>query len=122
VIFMTDSIATAVHDLAAADVVAFGGIGLAGRILPVTGAYRTVDAALPGQADDVRPHVAWLLAHGSPAGKVYAATLLERLDPEAARAAWGAMSHDRSELTTFQGCVMDRTTLADYATSRPTLP
>jgi hypothetical protein len=119
---MTDSIATAVRDLAAAEVVAFGGVGLAARILPATGAYQTVHAALPRRADDVRPHLGWLLAHGSPAGKVYAATLLEGVDPDAARAAWGAMSHDRSEVTTFQGCVMDRTTLADYAASRLTAP
>lgn len=115
---MAESVAPAVHDLATAKVVAFGGVGLAARVLPATRAYQVVERALPEQAEEIRPHLAWLLAHGSPAGKAYAATLLGRFDPAAARAAWGSLSHDRSEVTTFQGCVMDRTTLADYATGQ----
>jgi len=117
---MAESIAAAVHDLAGAKVVAFGGVGLAARVLPATEAYRKVERSLPERAEEIRPHLAWLLANGSPAGKAYAATLLGRFDPAAARAAWGSLSHDLSEFTTFQGCVMDRTTLADYATGQLT--
>jgi hypothetical protein len=117
---MAGSIAAAARELASAEVVAFGGVGLAARILPVTEAYRTIQEALPERADDVRPHLAWLLANGSPAGKAYAATLLAGFDPEAARAAWGSLSHEPAEFTTFHGCIMDRTTLAQYATSQLT--
>jgi hypothetical protein len=117
---MAGSVAAAVRELASAEVVAFGGVGLAARILPVTEAYQTVEEALPEYAEEVRPHLAWLLANGSPAGKAYAATLLARIDPEAARAAWGALSHEPAEFTTFHGCVMDRTTLGQYATGQLT--
>ena len=115
---MNGTIAAAVRELASADVVAFAGVGFAARVLPVTEAYRTVVAALPEDADEVRPHLAWLLANGSPAGKAYAATLLGTFDPDAARAAWGSLSHEPAEFTTFHGCIMDRTTLGHYATSQ----
>jgi hypothetical protein len=110
------ALAAAVRELASAEVVAFGGVGLAARILPVTEAYRTVEAALPEHADEIRPHLAWLLANGSPAGKAYAATLLGRFDPPAGQAAWGSLSHEPAEFTTFHGCIIDRTSLAAYAT------
>ena len=41
--------------------------------------------------EKVRTQLAWLLANGSPAGKAYAATLLDELDPAAGRAAWGSL-------------------------------
>jgi len=110
-------LAAAVRELARADVVAFGGVGFAGQILPVTEAYRTV-AALAGQGNEVRTQVEWLLATGSAAGKVYAATLLETIDSAAARAAWRTLSTDPSELVTFSGCMQTRTTLAEYALER----
>jgi hypothetical protein len=111
-------LAAAVHVLAKADVVAFGGVGFAGQILPATEAYRTVADALARQAQEVRTHVDGLLASGSAAGKVYAATLLELIDPPAARAAWRTLSTDPSELVTFSGCLQTRTTLARYALER----
>ena len=52
--------------------------------------------------EKVRTQLAWLLANGSAAGKAYAATLLDELDPAAGRAAWGSLSTDRSEFTTFR--------------------
>ncbi|GAA4463473.1 hypothetical protein [Phytohabitans houttuyneae] len=118
---MAGEIAAAVRELASAEVVAFNGVGLAARILPVTEAYRTIVAELPEGAEDLRPHLAWLLANGSPAGKAYAATLLATFDPEAARAAWGSLSHETAEFTTFHGCIMDRTTLGKYATGQLTV-
>lgn len=108
-------VAAAIHELATADVVAFDGVGIVGRILPVTVAYRKVASALAHESAEVRPQLVRLLASGSPAGKAYAATLLDRLDPEAARAAWDSLADDRSELATFSGCIMVQTTLAEYA-------
>lgn len=109
------AIAAAVRELAEADVVAFGGVGIAGRILPATEAFWAVEEALPEHAEDVRPQLAWLLANGSAAGKAYAATLLARFDSAGARSAWESLVTDRSEFTTFSGCVMNRTTLGEYA-------
>ncbi|MFY1674212.1 hypothetical protein ACN27G_30410 [Plantactinospora sp. WMMB334] len=113
-----DDLAAAVRELAESDVVAFGGVGLAGQVLPATEAYRTVEAALPERAEEVRPRLAWLLANGSAAGRAYAAALLDRLDPATAGAAWQELRDDPGELTTFSGCLMDRTTLGEYAATR----
>jgi hypothetical protein len=113
----TDSLTAAVRELAKADVLAFGGVGLVGRILPATEAYLEVADAL-GDDHKVRPQLAWLLANGSTAGKAYAATLLQELDPAAGREAWRSLLKDKSELTTFSGCIMGRTTLAEYAAGR----
>lgn len=113
-----DPVVAAVRELAQADVVAFGGVGLVGRILPATEAYLAVADAVDRDPDKVRGELDWLLANGSPAGRAYAATLLDQLDPAAGRDAWLLLSGEPGELTTFQGCIMDRTTLAEYAGSR----
>ncbi|RKN46455.1 hypothetical protein [Micromonospora endolithica] len=106
--------------LAGAETVAFGPVGIAGTTLPVTEAYRRVEAALADHPEDVRERLVRLLDEGSPAGKVYAATLLERLDPAAGRRAWETLREDTAEFGTFTGCVMGRTTLREYATDRHT--
>ncbi|MDO3706026.1 hypothetical protein Q3W71_30590, partial [Micromonospora sp. C28SCA-DRY-2] len=108
----------AVRELAGADTVAFGGVGIAGTMLPATEAYRRVEAALAEHPEQVRAHLDRLLAKGSPAGRAYAAALLERLDPAAGRAAWSALADDPGEFTTFSGCVMGRATLREYAAER----
>jgi len=108
----------AVEELARADTLAFGGVGFAGTVLPVTEAYRRVEAALAAHPDEVRGHVDRLLDRGSPAGRAYAATLLEQVDPGAARAAWTALRDDPAEFTTFTGCVMGRSSLREYAADR----
>ncbi|RLP89246.1 hypothetical protein EAD98_25580 [Micromonospora sp. CV4] len=108
----------AADELVAADTLAFGGVGFAGEVLPVTDAYHRVEAALDDHPEEVRRQLDRVLAEGSPAGRAYAATLLERLDPTAARAAWTSLRDDPTEFTTFVGCVMGRTTLGDYATQR----
>lgn len=113
-----DDLDAAVRQLADAESVAFGGVGIAGTILPTTEAYHRLDAELAGRVEEIRPRLAWLIEHGSPAGRVYAATLLGRVDPAAARAAWQAMRDDRTELTTFSGCFLDLTTLGEYATNQ----
>ena len=108
-------LASAVRELATAEVVAFGGVGLAGQVLPPTAAYQRIEAALPHRAEEIRPQLDWLLANGSPAGRTYAATLLDRVDPAAARAAWRSVLGDQAGFTTFSGCVMGQTTLGEYA-------
>lgn len=108
----------AVAELARADTLAFGGVGFAAQILPVTEAYRQVERALGEQPEKAREKVDWLLRHGSPAGKAYAATLLDTVDREAGRAAWERLREDEGGFTTFSGCIMGRATLRDYATER----
>ncbi|MET7960051.1 hypothetical protein ABZ356_06180 [Micromonospora zamorensis] len=107
-----------VDTLVAADTLAFGGVGFAGKLLPVTEAYQRVEAAVDDHPEEVRRQLDRVLADGTPAGRAYAATLLERIDPAAARAAWTSLRDDPSEFTTFVGCVMDRETIGNYATQR----
>ncbi|MGW3889206.1 hypothetical protein ACWD69_11010 [Micromonospora chokoriensis] len=109
---------SAVDTLVTADTLAFGGVGIAGTSLPVTEAYHQVAATLDDHPEEVRRQLDRVLADGTPAGRVYAATLLERIDPAAARAAWTSLRDDPSEFTTFVGCVMDRETIGNYATQR----
>ncbi|RKN28547.1 hypothetical protein [Micromonospora musae] len=113
-------IADAVEELARADTLAFGGVGFAGTLLPVTEAYGTVEAVLAEQPEVVREQLDRLLTHGSPAGRAYAATLLEQVDPAAARAAWTVMRGDPGEFTTYSGCLMGRSSLGEYAAGRLT--
>lgn len=111
-------LAAAVEELRRADTVAFGGVGIAGTLLPVTEAYRRVEAALAEHPEEVREQLDRLLDKGSPAGRTYAATLLEQVDPAAGRAAWTALRDDPAEFSTFIGCVMGRTSLREYAAER----
>ncbi|MEU8259552.1 hypothetical protein AB0C02_02860 [Micromonospora sp. NPDC048999] len=108
----------AVRELAGADTLAFGGVGIAGTLLPATEAYRQVERALAEHPAEVRQQVDRLLEHGSPAGKAYAAALLDTVDRETGRAAWTRLRDDAGELTTFTGCLMDQTTLGAYAAVR----
>jgi len=101
--------------LVKAETVAFGPIGFAAQTLPATEAYeRLAESGDPA----LRPRLEKLLAKATPAGKVYAAVLLSRLDPAAGRQAWQRLAGDRAEVTTFAGCVGGRTTLAEYAAAQ----
>jgi hypothetical protein len=102
-------------DLERAEVVAFGGVGFAGEVLSVTRAFEAVGERL---SPELRPRLGRLLDRASPAGRVYAAILLGRLDPEAGREAWQRLAGDRSPVETFSGCVKNRTTLAEYAAAQ----
>ncbi|HZN20694.1 MAG TPA: hypothetical protein VFB84_21285 [Micromonosporaceae bacterium] len=113
-----DVVQARLRELAGADTVAFGGVGFVGELLPVTEAYRELAAAVARDGEALRPQLEWLVEHGSPAGKVYGVTLLRELDPAAAREAWRRLAGDRSEVTTFSGCVMNKSTLAEYAASQ----
>jgi hypothetical protein len=105
----------AVETLAKADKVAFGPVGFAAKTLPVTEAFWTVERAAAGDPGTVRPHLDRLLSQATPAGKVYAATLLGKVDPAAGRTAWQRLASEKAEVETFTGCILDRTTMAEYA-------
>jgi hypothetical protein len=105
----------ALRELAHADVLAFGPVGFAATVLPATSAYHELSDAADADGTDVRPYLDRLLAEGSPAGRAYAATLLARIEPDAGRSVWRSLAVDTAELTTFEGCIMRRTTLAEYA-------
>ncbi|MFF5214004.1 hypothetical protein [Micromonospora sp. NPDC000442] len=111
-------LARAVAELGHASTLAFGGVGIAGTLLPETAAYQRVAAAVTDHPEEVRDLLDRLLAVGAPAGRVYAATLLERLDPAAGRAAWTTLRGDEAELSTMTGCVMGSTTVGEYAAER----
>nr|WP_205862279.1 hypothetical protein [Planosporangium thailandense] len=99
-------------DLERAETVAFGGVGFAGEVLPETRAFDTIaERCTPA----LRPRLERLLDAASPAGRVYAAVLIGRMDPEAGRQAWDRLAGDRAPVDTFSGCVRNRTTLAEYA-------
>ncbi|WFE37734.1 hypothetical protein O7619_04500 [Micromonospora sp. WMMD998] len=108
----------AVRELDDADTLAFGGVGFAGQILPATEAYRRLEQELREHPETTRKRVERLLSDGTPAGKAYAASLLESVDPAAGRDAWERLRGDDGEFTTFSGCVMGRTTLREYAAAR----
>jgi hypothetical protein len=102
--------------LAKADTLAFGGVGFVGTILPETAAFDALSAQIErGDGDALRPELERLLTKATPAGKLYAALLLARLDPEAGRATWQRLAGDRSPVRTFSGCVMGQTTVGEYA-------
>jgi hypothetical protein len=106
------------RELAKAGAVAFGGVGIAGTVLPETAAYDTLAEEAAEHGATLRLHLERLLSTATPAGKVYAALLLDRVDPEAGRDAWRRLAGDRSPVQTFQGCIAGRTTLAEYAANR----
>jgi hypothetical protein len=108
-----------VERLAEAGTIAFGGVGIASTTLPETEAYFALGKRASGPAAaQLRPALEHLLARATPAGKVYAADLLGQLDPEAGRQAWQRLTTDHAPVSTFTGCVMGRTTLAEYAHGR----
>ncbi|WP_433212292.1 hypothetical protein ACQP00_52225 [Dactylosporangium sp. CS-047395] len=104
--------------LAAADTLAFGGVGIAGALLPATKAYFAVEEALRRDGHDLRPRLEALLDKATPAGKVYAAELLTHVDAAAGRSAWERLRGQSGEVKTFQGCIMGSTTVARYAEER----
>lgn len=104
--------------LATADTVAFGGVGVAATLLPVTTAYLALREVLPRRGEELRPGLGRLLDTATPAGRVYAAELLSLIDETAGQAAWRRLAGESGEVSTFVGCIMGRTTLGRYATDR----
>jgi hypothetical protein len=104
--------------LTKADVVAFGGVGFAGETLPETAAYFALAGQVARDPTAVGPHLERLLDDATPAGRIYAATLLDKADPVAGQAAWQRLSHDTSPVRTMSGCIAGQTTVAQYAAAR----
>ncbi|MGC5028398.1 hypothetical protein [Micromonospora sp. DT229] len=113
-----DELAAAMAALAEAETLTFGGVGLAGTMLPETEAYQHIEQAAADRPEEVRGQLERLLSAGSPAARVYAATLLERLDPQAGQVAWERLRADPAPLQTATGCVLDTTTVGAYAANR----
>jgi len=104
--------------LAEADTLAFGGVGIAGTLLPVTRSYTTLQEALRLHGGRLRQPLERLVGKATPAGRVYAAELLTRIDAAAGHEAWRRLARQTDEVKTFAGCVMGSTTVGDYAIDR----
>jgi hypothetical protein len=104
--------------LAGADTLAFGGVGIAGTLLPATKAYFAVEEGLRQHGDELRPRLEALLDRATPAGRIYAAELLTHADAAAGKAAWHRLEGGSDPVTTFSGCIMGSTTLGRYAAER----
>lgn len=103
--------------LSTAKAVAFGGVGVAGIRLPETEAYFAVEERLAAEGEKLRPELERLLKKATPAGRVYAAELLNRVGREAGAAARERLLRDKDQVTTYRGCFMESTTVAAYAES-----
>jgi hypothetical protein len=99
-------------ELERAPTLAFGPVGIAPHTLPATEAYWELAEA---HDPELRRRLEKLLDRATPAGKVYAAKLLAGLDPAAGRRAWERLAGKPDKISTFSGCIMGQTTLAEYA-------
>jgi hypothetical protein len=104
--------------LADADTLAFGGVGIAGTLLPATKAYFAVEEGLRLHGEQLRPRLEALLDRATPAGRLYAAELLTHADAAAGKAAWRHLDGQGGAVTTFTGCIMGSTTVGRYAAER----
>lgn len=109
---------TQLETLAKADTVAFGGVGIAGTMLPATQAYFAVEEAVRAHGGDLRARLERMLDRATPAGRVYAGELLTHISAEAGHAAWAKLARQNADVQTMTGCVMGRTTVARYASER----
>ena len=98
--------------------VAFGGVGFASAILPETEAYFALEERIAQYGAALRPRLETMIVKATPAGRVYAAELLTRVDREVGEAAWRRLSTDHEALGTYSGCLAYQTTVADYAAQR----
>jgi hypothetical protein len=87
--------------------------GLQGRALGAMARpsklYQAFEQA--GQAGPTRPNLERLLREATPAGRIYAAMLLVKLDPKAGRQALDQMRSDQTPLTVAAGCTIMKTTV-----------
>lgn len=116
-----DTIDEQLSEIAKADTLAFGGVGVAGTLLPATQAYFALEEALPVRKAELRPRLERLLDRATPAGRIYAAELLNHVEAEAGRAAWQRLAGQNAEVKTFTGCFMGKTTVGRYAADRLSL-
>jgi hypothetical protein len=104
--------------LAKADTVAFGPVGIAATVLPETQAYDDLVEAGRGDPAGLVPHLEKLVREASPAGKIYAAEAIDRINPVAGRRAWEQLVGETGDFMTLNGCVGGRSTVAEYASGR----
>ena len=89
--------------LSDADRLAFGGVGIAGALLPATKAYFAVEEGLREHGAQLRPRLEALLDKATPAGRIYAAELLTHASAEELRAAAdAAMKHAYAPYSQFR--------------------
>ena len=108
----------ALDTLRTASVVAFGGVGFAGVKSPETQAYEYLRDA----GARVRPGLKALLRTATPAGKVYAAHLVNRLDRDFGRCVWEGLAAQSGEFLTGSGCVIEKLSLAGHARAQLAAP
>ena len=101
----------ALDTLRTAEVVAFGGVGFAAVKSRETLAYEYLRDA----GARVGPGLKALLRTATPAGKVYAAHLVNRLDREFGRCVWEGLAAQPGEFLTGAGCMIEKLTLAEHA-------
>ena len=119
----TDTLDAPLDVIAKADTLAFGGVGIAGSLLPATQAYFSIEEALGSQPDRrpaLRPRLERMLDSATPAGRIYAAELLNHVEATAGEAAWRRLAKQDDEVRTFTGCIMGKTTVRRYANDRLT--
>lgn len=100
--------------LMSADGLAFGGVGIAGIVPETATAFRQISAT--GNA--YSRHIERLFRHGTPAGRVYGATLLAAIDPARAAWVWGVLSAQPGSFEAGSGCVVDSCELSRYAANQ----
>jgi hypothetical protein len=99
-------------ELREADAVAFTEPGCTDMSDQAARVYESVKA---GRSPQLPPRLERLLDGATAAGRVYAATLLGLIDPEAGRDAWDRLADDDSPLEICRGGVtVRRTTVAEY--------
>jgi len=91
--------------------VAFGGVGFADIEGPESGAFSQILAAGPAYLEPIQR----LLDQASPAGRVYAATLLAAIDGAAGRGAWQRLAAQGDIIEVQAGCTISKTRLSSYA-------
>ena len=116
-LFNKDPLDKQLGEIARAESVAFGGVGIAGTLLPATQAYFSIEEALPLHKRDLKPKLEKML-DSAPAGRIYAAELLNHVEAAAGQAAWRRLADQKAEVSTFSGCIMGKTTLHRYASER----
>ena len=102
----------ALEILGAADTLAFGGVGIAGAVLPETRAFVMLSASERLAAYE--PELRRLVRDGSPAGRIFAARLLARLHPHDT-ATWAHLFQDTAVVMTAAGCIFEQKTVQESA-------
>lgn len=98
-------------ELVRAQSVAFGGVGIANIEGPESKAFWKIRES--GAA--YLPSIHRLIVEATPAGRVYAATLLTAIDQLAGRRAWEHLATQDDAIGTGAGCLVKATRVSEYA-------